>query len=103
MLLWGALLLLCLVLGWSIWLRMRRFRQTWDGTETKSSPLSLAVQELLATAGGIYLSLIMLVSFLKLTIPATISLFELSLDPLASISIGLAIVQPMIYKVLYKN
>ena len=101
--LWGSILFLCLVLAGSIWLRMHRFRQSWDSTETKPSPLSFAVQELVATAGGIYLALVMLVSFLKITIPSTISIAELTLDPLASISIGLAIIQPFFCKVFYKN
>ena len=103
MLMLCVLLLLCLCLTWSIWLRQRRFREVMQNVEMKVSPVSLAVQELVATAGGVYLSLIMLVSFLKLAIPEKVLLFEVSLDPLACTSICLAVVQPLFYKVFTKT
>jgi len=75
--------------------RIKHFRETVDTTKITASPLSLAMQELVALAGSIYLSLIMLVSFLKLNIPETIIFFEFSIDPLALLSLSLAIIQPL--------
>lgn len=74
-----------------------------DKIEIKNTPLSTAVQELIATAGGIYLSLIMLISFLKIELPEKISIGILSLDPIAFTSIGLAIIQPFIIKIFLRN
>jgi hypothetical protein len=65
--------------------------------ESKASPLSIAVQEIVATAGGIYLSLVMVVSFLKLDLPDKISMLGIFLDPLAFTSILLAIIQPLFF------
>lgn len=101
----NTLLLLMIVLFaiiWSVWLRMRKYRQLDAGVETKTSPLSLAIQELIAIAGGLYLSLIMLTSFLRIDVPERILIFDLSIDPLACTSIGLAIIQPLFFKI-FKN
>jgi len=91
------LLLLCLGLLYSLWLRICRFRQILE-TESKTSPLSLAIQELVAMAGGVYLSLVMLVSFLRLEIPEKVLLHHVSIDPLALTAISLAIIQPIVLK-----
>ena len=77
--------------------------------ETKPSQLSNAVQGLVATAGGVYLSLIMVVSFLKINLPQVIDIgifagffglargspTEISFDPLALVAISLAIIEPI--------
>ena len=55
--------------------------------EPRPSPLSEALGELLAVAGGIYLALLMAVSFLGLEIPARIRLGSLLLEPLAALSV----------------
>ena len=94
----GLIILLTLLIAWSLWLRTCRYRQMLDENKTKPSPVSLAVQELVATAGGIYLSLIMLVSFLKLEIPSKVGLLTVAIDPLALISLGVAIIQPLFLK-----
>lgn len=73
-------------------LRMR----AWDGSETKSSPLSEALTGLIGTAGGIYITLVMGISFLEVNIPNEISVLSVGLEPLAAISFSLAIVQPFI-------
>ncbi|WP_378952440.1 hypothetical protein [Pelosinus sp. sgz500959] len=103
---WLVLLLVILVLALSVWQRIRYFRKTIDENNLKASPLSLAIQELISISGGIYLSLLMLVSFLKLNVPETIILFEFSIDPLAFSAIGLAIIQPVfltLYHGIKKN
>ncbi len=92
---WIVLLVVLIFLALSVWQRIKYFRKTLDETNMKSSPLSLAIQELVAISGSIYLSLVMLVSFLKLDIPTTIKIFDFSIDPLAFLAISLAIIQPL--------
>jgi hypothetical protein len=93
----ATLLLLCIGIASSIGLRVYRYRQIIDH-ETKSSPLSLAIQEIVAVSGGVYLSLVMLTSFLKLDIPERISLSTIAIDPLALTAICLAMIQPLFFK-----
>lgn len=100
---WTLLLALFIILSISLLQRLRYFRQMNEINEIKVSPLSLAIQELIAVAGGIYLSLIMLVSFLRLNIPDKISIFQLSIDPIASTAILLTIIQPFFFKIFNKN
>lgn len=100
---WSFLLGLSLLLVLSLLERLKYFRQTYDNGEIKSSPLSLAIQELIAVAGGIYLSLIMLISFLKLDIPDKILCFQVWIDPVACISILLSIVQPFFMRIFGKK
>ncbi|MBC8016678.1 MAG: hypothetical protein H7X79_13205 [Sporomusaceae bacterium] len=92
---WIVLLLILIISALSIWQRIKYFRNTLAENTVIGSPLSLAIQELVAISGGIYLSLIMLVSFLKLNIPETIMILDFSLDPLAFFAISLAIIQPL--------
>lgn len=68
--------------------------RAWDGSETKSSPLSEALTGLIGTAGGIYISLVMLFSFMELSLPEKIEVFRVGLEPLAAVSFALAIIQP---------
>ncbi len=85
----------------SVWLRICRFRMALDNIpklEPKPSPFSTAVQELVATAGGVYLSLVMIVSFLKLNIPERITFNIIAFDPLAMTAIIVAVAQPFFSK-----
>lgn len=68
--------------------------RAWDGSETKSSPLSEALTGLIGTAGGIYISLVMLFSFMELNLPEKVEVFRVGLEPLAAVSFALAIIQP---------
>ncbi|GAW91733.1 hypothetical protein [Calderihabitans maritimus] len=63
-----------------------------------SSPISRALAELVGIAGGIYLSLLMLVTFLEVSVPERVELFSLSVEPLALLSITLALVQPFLVR-----
>lgn len=99
---WAILVLICLGITWSIKVRVKRFRNILDSMETKPSPLSMAIQELIAVAGGLYLALIMLVSFLKIDVPEKIFVHNISLDPLACIAVIIALFQPLILK-LFKG
>jgi hypothetical protein len=100
-----ALLLLAVLLvllACSLWLRVRQYRDDIFGVETRASPLSLAVQELVATAGGVYLAIIALTSFLKMDMPDKVSLMQVSVDPLALTAIGLALLQPLVSRLFWK-
>ncbi|MDD4334494.1 MAG: hypothetical protein PHY77_02695 [Desulfotomaculaceae bacterium] len=66
--------------------------------EAKSSQISQALTNLIGVAGGIYLTLVILVAFLELQIPGRISIGEVSLEPLAAISIFISLVQPYFFK-----
>jgi len=116
----AILFFICLAIAASICLRMNYRRasleSSWQDSsvsfhETKPSRLSNAVQGLMATAGGVYLSLVMLVSFLKINLPQIISIeffrgyapkapVDLTVDPLALISITLAIIEPVIIRMI---
>nr|WP_092067765.1 hypothetical protein [Dendrosporobacter quercicolus]NSL46763.1 hypothetical protein [Dendrosporobacter quercicolus DSM 1736]SDL63158.1 hypothetical protein SAMN04488502_101401 [Dendrosporobacter quercicolus] len=93
----ATLLLLCIGIACSIGFRIYRYREI-SGHESKASPLSLAIQEIVAVSGGVYLSLVMLTSFLKLDIPARITLSSIAIDPLALTAICLAMIQPLFFK-----
>ena len=62
------------------------------------SAISQALTYLVGVAGGIYISLVMLASFLKIALPESIQIFGVSLDPLAVIAFALAIIQPWVIK-----
>lgn len=100
---WIILLGLMLLFILSLLERFKYFRQINNASDIKNSPLSLAIQELIAVSGGIYLSLVMLISFLKLDIPDKILIFQIWIDPIACISILLSIIQPFFMKFFLKN
>ena len=87
-----ALGLFCLFIGVVVSVRARHYFSMWRTAE-KTSMLSSAIAQLVGTAGGIYLSLELLFSFLKIPEnwwkPSTFMV-----EPLAVISLVLAIVQP---------
>lgn len=98
----GLLVIFLVLIGLSLWLRVRHYRDSVAGIETKPSPVALAVQELIATAGGVYLAIVALTSFLKLDMPDKVSLLAVAVDPLAVTAIVLAIVQPVFTRLYYK-
>lgn len=67
----------------------------------KKSPVSEALQELIATAGGIYLSLVLLVSFLQIDLPEEWFILDVGMDPLAFISIIISVIQPLFTRLLH--
>jgi hypothetical protein len=91
----GMVSLLLLLFYGALKVKMRTYRLPSNG-ENLPSPASRALAELVGIAGGIYLSLVMLVSFLKLGVPETISLGGWSLDPLALIAVLAALIQPLV-------
>ncbi|MCG0277275.1 MAG: hypothetical protein L5656_01890 [Thermanaeromonas sp.] len=91
----GAVSLLLLLFYGALKAKMRAYRVPHNG-ENLPSPASRALAELVGIAGGIYLSLVMLVSFLKLGVPETVSLGGWSMDPLALLAVLVALIQPLI-------
>lgn len=82
-----------------ILLRMRTKAQMENAVD---SPTSIAIGEVVAIAGGIYLSLIMLTSFLKVNMPERISFYDWSVDYLATIAIAIALLQPILAALYYR-
>ncbi|MGI6620016.1 MAG: hypothetical protein ACOX35_01005 [Bacillota bacterium] len=60
-----------------------------------SSPLSEAIKDFVAVAGGVYLGLMALSEFLKVPVPIEAEVWGLSFDPIAVVAVLLAIVAPM--------
>ncbi|MEL1133991.1 hypothetical protein AAC978_02315 [Desulfitobacterium sp. THU1] len=81
-------------------LRSRRYLLMWR-SENRSSLLSASITQLVGTAGGIYLSLELLFSFLRIPEdwwnPSTFVV-----EPLAVFSLVLAILQPFVIQLWLK-
>ena len=85
-----VLLLAGLAVFFTIALKLRMRSNAYWREETISSPLAEAMSQLVGIAGGIYLSLVMLVSFLGIEMPQKVNFLDMLLDPLALLSILLA-------------
>ncbi|MBP2635872.1 MAG: hypothetical protein H6Q72_1779 [Firmicutes bacterium] len=99
---WATLGLVVLIIMGSVWLRVCDYRISLNNTakvEPKASPFSTAIQNLVATAGGVYLSLVMIVSFLKLDIPERITVSIIVFDPLAMTAVVVAVIQPFFCRI----
>jgi hypothetical protein len=97
-----ALILIGLV-AWAVRTRvkLKRIRGVDNVESTVASPASIALGELVAIAGGIYLSLVLLTSFLKLSLPEKVCIYDnLLIDPLALAAIAIAILQPLFLSLL---
>ncbi len=96
----GYLGLILLLGGVIAAVRQQRFN-AMTRTKTIQSPLALALAQVVGTAGGIYLSLELLFSFLKLPedwwAPSSFVI-----EPLAALSLVLAIFQPFAIKYWHK-
>ncbi len=64
--------------------------------EEVPSPLSEAIKDFVAVAGGVYLGLMALSEFLKVPVPIEAEVWGLSFDPIAVVAVALAIVAPML-------
>ena len=97
-----GLLVLLALMAVSVLLRIDNKNRTQKQEipeHTEPSPLSQALQELVAQAGGIYLSLVLLVSFLQIDLPERWAIIGIKMDPLAFISLGLAMIQPVVIRI----
>ncbi|SHE43086.1 hypothetical protein SAMN02745133_00445 [Desulforamulus putei DSM 12395] len=91
----GLLVALLVVFSLRERMRIKRYRKEWDVIgESKSSPLSESLAGLVGTAGGIYLSLVMLTTFLEIDVPSRVNISVVSLEPMAAVSFILAIISP---------
>lgn len=82
--------------------KVRKYRNDKIMEGAVASPASVALGEMVAVAGGIYLSLSLLASFLKITTPDKVALFNLAMDPLALFAITIAVFQPIFLALYYK-
>jgi fatty acid desaturase len=101
-LIFSAVIFLLLIISVRERIRLRSLREKdWSFIgEGKASPLSEALTNLIGVAGGIYLTLVVLTAFLELQLPELINLGRISLEPLAAVSIFLALIQPYLQRVL---
>lgn len=79
------------------------YRSAEIPTEIKESMFSVALAELIATAGGIYVSLLLLFSFLDLAVPGKISVAGIHVDALAGCSLVIALLQPIIWGIFKRR
>lgn len=93
----GAMLL---AIGVVLSVRERRYLMMWRSQPVQNQ-LETALSQLVGTAGGIYLSLELLFSFLKLP-EDWWGQADFFVEPLALISLVLAIVQPFGLRVWHK-
>ena len=62
--------------------------------ESVASPMSRAIQTTIGYAGGIYMTLVMLASFLQVEVPERTVIHGLAVEPLAFTAVILALIQP---------
>ncbi|NLL17434.1 MAG: hypothetical protein GX262_00230 [Clostridia bacterium] len=99
-------LMIAVAVGLSVWQRIMLLKKRNVLDQVPDAPISSFMSEALAqlvgVAGGIYLSLIMLISFLELEIPHRITVAGLSMQPLAFLALALAVLQPIIKQLLVR-
>ncbi len=82
-------------------LKTRTFSDLGDVLgNSKASMFSEAIGGLVATAGGIYLSLVLLATFLRLELPSTINFYHIRFEPVAGTAVLLALFQPFLMRIL---
>jgi hypothetical protein len=84
------------LLAVSVTLRSRRMeRISARQVEGIASPMSRAIQATVGYAGGIYMTLVMLASFLQVEVPEKILITNgFLVEPLAFVAVVLAFIQP---------
>ncbi|EEG76789.1 hypothetical protein [Dethiobacter alkaliphilus] len=99
-----ALMFILFLLALSLLLRVQnKKRLTQEVPEhAKPSPFSQALQDLIATAGGIYLSLVLLVSFLQMDVADKWNIYGIKMEPLAFLALLFSVVQPLLLQVMDK-
>ncbi len=73
-----------------------------DLPEPRQTPLSQGIVDVVAVAGGIYLSLVMVAGFVGYAIPGKVSFLGGQLDPVAAIAVVLALVEPFLSRLFEK-
>lgn len=86
----------------SAWLRLgnikKRQRLSTSSLEPHDSFLSREVKNVIANAGGIYISLNLAASFLKLDVSQQLALWGVQFDALAAVALVLALIQPLLLR-----
>ncbi len=91
-----ALAIAMVVLG--AWLRMGNVKKRQRlSPEVQDTFLSKEIKNVVANAGGIYISLSLAASFLKLDISQQFALLGIQFDGLAALALVLAILQPLVW------
>lgn len=68
--------------------------------EPMPSQISQALSNLVGVAGGIYLSLVVAFTFIDLKLPERVQLYGISMEPLAALSILIALAQPYFQRII---
>ena len=68
----------------------------------RQTPLSQGIVDIVAVAGGIYLALVMVASFVGMAVPEKVGLFGAQIDPIAALAVALAIVEPFLSRLFEK-
>lgn len=91
--------------GLALAVRARVNNNRWrvEQTQAVDSPMAEAIAQLLGIAGGIYLSLVMALSFLGVEQPANVIVGTMAMDPLAIVSVALACIQPIVLSWLRRH
>lgn len=99
-----ALILIALIV-WAVrtklFLQRRRSEKIIEGAV--ESPASLAMGQIVAVAGGIYLSMVLIASFLKLELPDKVNVATMAVDPLAFAAVVVALLQPIVMSLYYRR
>ncbi|HHX95918.1 MAG TPA: hypothetical protein GX687_00400 [Clostridia bacterium] len=82
--------------------KLQKQRKIKELEKITDSPFSYVIAELVAVAGGIYLALLLLVTFLEISLPERLVLYDWSLDFLATLALLLALLQPIFLALYYK-
>lgn len=96
------LLILLLLIGASQKVYLKRQKVVKIKTVRRNNNTGLfsnALFELVSAAGGVYISVIMLITFLEIQIPEKWPVLAVSLDPIALVSLILAAIQPIIVRI----
>jgi hypothetical protein len=74
-----------------------------DLPEARTTPLSQGIVDIVAVAGGIYLSLVMVAGFVGYAVPGKISLLGSQIDPVAVIAVSLALFEPFLSRLFVRT
>ena len=75
--------------------------KNWDAiSENKTSIMSQSIASMVGTAGGIYLSVMVLFSFLEVELPPKVNLMGMRFEPIAAVSFALALIQPFVLRIM---
>jgi hypothetical protein len=73
-----------------------------DKWPTNPTYFSEGLVNLVGTAGGIYIAIVSLITFLEIELPARIAFFGIRIEPMAGISLVIAIFQPYIMSIYHR-